>query len=449
MTGTFYQVRTPAGLSRPYSVGNLRRKRDHGYVENSAACTHDGGETWTTIELLLAQYASHREGRSDDRQAADASAIQPQDSVLAEMRRRESDESSADSAASSVTMQRPGRSQIARSPVEDTDYMSGPQAASAALHAASQRRADKRKADQEGAVSDKVAPRDASVRSQLLSAVLGGSIAAILTTAMVLFRERQALKQNVDSFTALVQQELGRSPDGSISVMSVEELSARSRLMAAQLNRMAEELALEGLQIPANSITAADKKNRSGLLPYRQSSDITADEAELKLLSHQYTDLVRSKGADGREMNIETVELFSRRIARMMALVGIAPNRTTAVSNLAERTKILYLLQLHNTSSQDNSRHNTGRKILLTSSNAGLAKLYPDFAIGDVRFSDLLDLTEPEERAALALVRYWYHRSASRAAADEWLRLAIRDLPKEVIGSTERSIQEADNIEHR
>ena len=233
--------------------------------------------------------------------------------------------------------------------------------------------------------------------------------------------------------------------------MTPEELSAHVQIMGVQLRHVARKVSVDVDTAPIYAVLETLSRRKLPLLAYSPSPSGNELQAEVETLLRQYAKLVQAQGADGRKLDRKTVDLYSQRVARMMELVGTSnADRIEAVHDLAENTKLLYLLQLNYARSKDSSLNESARQTVLQASNRGLEKLFAEFATGDMRYMDVFLAAEPEEQRELILIRYWCHRIGSVTAANTWLnqmnKLASSD--SDDGASILASIAEVDAIEN-
>ncbi len=82
MAEASYRVQTMQGLSKHYSLDELRKRKADGLVDDAAKCTPDDGDTWSPLGMLLSTYPEsgdqqHRAARNS-RHKAQRSRKQPE-----------------------------------------------------------------------------------------------------------------------------------------------------------------------------------------------------------------------------------------------------------------------------------------------------------------------------------------------------------------------------------
>ncbi|MEQ9407147.1 MAG: hypothetical protein RIK87_05450 [Fuerstiella sp.] len=447
MTQKRYQIRTKAGLSKPYTIDRLREKVASGFLPQSAGCTGDAGATFRPIAELLDQ-----ETASSDQLPETYSIPEPEPAARGTGR-------------AGLRLPEPGPP-VTES-VPETGLSAVAQAAAAALEMEERQRSDNRSAAEKspppaevptGRTPEpdlKTEQADAATepRRRRWPAVVIGAGMMSCGFLMWWFTYGGG-PTNIAGEFPLRSFESG----GSEEPLSLEALSARTQIMAIQLSRLnkavlhedvpLEELPLTDLELPALDLAEHSSFARLPMVPFTPRALTVEQQAAADDLLSRYAKLVREKSPDGRQLDAGTVDLYTDHLSRLMSLVDSnGPDRAAAVRELAELVKVMYLLQRFYTTSDEPDLRQQGLKTLMTATNAGLNRLYVELATGDMRFSEVFQRAEPAERAQLALVRYWYHRAVNEETASQWLDDVLKLVNRNQHATIQKSIAEIDGVE--
>ncbi|MEZ6126883.1 MAG: hypothetical protein R3C49_27515 [Planctomycetaceae bacterium] len=560
-----FRIETADGLSKPYGLASLRRKRDRGAVRNSTRCTPDDGATWHTVGSLLTggsltpeegsvqplvekpstapPRTSSRPSRlkairrpersssqdanvADDRADGSTAVSVPADAALLPL----SEEHQPTDSLADILMPDLGRPEPASGenpsigltegspllplnsrPTVPAHQMPQPMAIPETYQipdpvpATSERIAGLRIPPPESITAPKPLGPPPVVRSRAVSAAAAAALQAAeqaehspvvlpahrpspgrfvpaddddelsdsdldtVTTS----RSSGASGARVVGLVVLVTTavaavgfigwwflghdrpptlaELGvRVPEDAsgMEVLTLEELTARSRIMSMQLNRIARAVSTEDQTLTQQlaEISEVEATASAGmqipLVPYVRRSETDSETASRQDLLSRYSRLVQQKGPDGRQLDRSSVDIYSGYLQQVMQITAAtAPTRAAAVLELSEYSKLLYLLQLYDLRSGNVEQNRKARQLLLTTTNQGIAELYPEFAAQDLSFYDIYRLAEQPERTGLLLTRYWYHRAADRNAANRWLEGMQADLDQSQLSALECLIE--------
>lgn len=434
-----YQVELDGRLSKPYSIDRLRAFREQGKIDDRSTCTADRGETWSTLAAVLSD--DHTDSTTSD--VARRLKPAPMVGVSKESGGLHSSSSGVDHEAmlSEITaldgkvtaeemFQRRGRNApTGRELTPPPEHASSSSVASVPeleVHSDSSQAALvalKRVQKKRGTNSDEVLLGSHSGVAVSLSTIrpllAGGLAGAIAGMAAALIGGQMLLKAPVahaiDPASALLQQ-ADRGP------LSNREITAHLQVLSAQLKHVAEQSTADLSHIPVPEsfelLTRPPVPLQTWKPPQRSPRSIAAAEESFR----QYVDLVRKKGPDGRQLNTTTVENFSDRMAELMIMPGeTGSSRADAARDLAEKTKLLYLLQLGNLRSDDPRIRASGITTLVNAADAGLRTLFTEFLTHDMSLQMILESATPVERNELLLIRYWCYRAANPAGAKQWL----------------------------
>ena len=470
-----FQVQTQQGLSKSYSVTELKRKRELGIVTDRSRCTPDRGQTWIRLGKILAdadgpnpvRSRAHKLNSGDQFPAQ----VEPFSSVSSEPAESELVTDSGEDGSSYRLKPHPQFDAVP-TPQPSGSRSHSPQwpppridagmsrlalAAAAALKAeedaAAQRNslpAERRDAEMtdEDADADDEDVDFSPPRSALTQVMTVGVVLAGLSSVGLLFWWHFSGK-GPPSLADMGYRNMEVSAANPGEAMSMEELSARVQIMAYQIGRLNKAVPESDTDLQPD-VTAPMLSDlvRVPLVPFA-AREFSADEQKnADDLMSRYALLVRQKGPDGRELDASSVELYSRYLRQLITGVdGKADNRAAAVHELAELTKLLYLLQLKNTRSPDPELRRRGGASILEAANEGLSLLYSEFAAGDLNFNDLFRSCDRDEKPSLLLIRYWYYRSFNKSTADQWLQSMLPLVDAGDHGSVNASVREVDAIE--
>ncbi len=233
--------------------------------------------------------------------------------------------------------------------------------------------------------------------------------------------------------------------------VTVEELHARTQILGVQVGRITRALTL--LDGPESTEELRDLPPqpiilRMPLLPFRQRT--LSDEQQVKVEDYRarYAQLIQDKGPDGRKLDDASV---TRAFSYLKYIIDAAdtkePDRVTALFELSEWVKLVYLLELGRLNAAGSDLRQKAVDEILASSNAGLSLLYSELKTGDMRFIDVFERSVAAEQSRLLLTRYWYHRAVNRTAADQWLPAVLKLVDESDHAFVQDSIAEVDRID--
>lgn len=227
---------------------------------------------------------------------------------------------------------------------------------------------------------------------------------------------------------------------------SLEELNARTQILGVRIGQIQRAIGsqdtIEDLDIPELPSTP-----RLPLVPFHQRP-LTAEEQRLAENHLQkYGNLVQ-RSADGRKHEDATIRTHTQYLKDLVALTnGRSSSRSDALHEVAEFTKLIYLLQLKHIHSKNADRRAEAETHILEAGDIGLSKLYSEVRTGDMRFAEVLERESPAEQSRLLLVRYWHHRSVDRTSANAWLQASLKIIDEDHHAYVNSSIAEVNRIE--
>ena len=456
MTEPKYQVQIAEGLSKAYEAHKLRWLRDREQIDDEAACTPDGGKTWVELASILASDSSHSSVVAADQSAKLSNAIHrpstvpdphvddkpdlPPKMTAQEMFERRG--------RHSPTRPTPARPPLPR-PAPSSPDKSTPENQSDATHAANvalktirrQEEAQRRGSESDSSASNTRAENRTrfSFLRPMAAGALGGLIAAVIAYCFV------PADSVPDSHSVEMNNLLS---DESFQTMTPAELTARVHILGVQLNHVASETSVDMDTVAIPTALRLRDLPSVPLLPYVPPARTPEQALELKTMFEQYARLVRTQGADGRKMDSATVTRFTERLAKMIASPGtLKSTRAEAAHDIAEKCKLLYLLQLSNTRSADPARQQIGRAALFDAANAGLGTLFAEFSAQDLGYINIYSAADADVQPELILIRYWCHRCTDIASANVWMNQMLRLCKDEHIAYVKDSVKEVDGIE--
>ena len=230
--------------------------------------------------------------------------------------------------------------------------------------------------------------------------------------------------------------------------VTIDELNARTQILGVQVGRITRALTLqEGNETPVE-LPELPQTPKMPLVPFQQnilSSELQAKNEDYR---NRYAQLIKDKGPDGRKIDEATI---ARTIGYLNNIIAVSnsngPDRTSALFELSEWVKLLYLLELGRLSDGDVAKRQLAINELLTASNTGMAACYSELLTGDMRFVDVVERSDSPEQARLLLTRYWYHRAVNRTAADQWLQETLKLVDASEHSFVRNSIDEVNQIE--
>ena len=430
------------GLSKAYGLDKLRQLREGGHLDDDAQCTGDSGQSWVSLADLLSTGASDVTvpvsvpKRPVDAGQSESSAGSSHIHEISELRDRLTAEEMFERRGRlSPTSRRPDLREPSSRPtptkVKDNRSDSSHAAADAL-------RTIRKSANESSTSTDSPLPRVEKQSGQTLILLVTGVLGGLIGGGSVAVLASLLSGNNLSPIVT----------DNSFEPMSVAELTAQVRVMGVQLKHVARAASVDIQNVPIPTRLQANGTPKVVLIPYIPRTPTTEQRDTMNEIIRQYGKLIRTDGPDGRKMSSQTVDLFSERLSTLMAWPGSpTSSRAEAANDLVEKCKLLYLLQLHNTRSDDPERQDKGRRILLEATDQGLSKLFPEFATHDLRFMEIFKAAVPDVQRELMLIRYWYYRSLNGRAADEWLERMQKISHEDHQTYVNESIIEVDNIE--
>ena len=230
--------------------------------------------------------------------------------------------------------------------------------------------------------------------------------------------------------------------------VTIDELNARTQILGVQVGRITRALTLqEGQETPVE-LPELPQTPRMPLVPFQQvilSSELQAKNEDYR---NRYAQLIKDKGPDGRKIDEATI---ARTIGYLKNIIADSnskgPDRTSALFELSEWVKLLYLLELGRLSNGDFEKRQLAISEILNASNTGMAACYSELLTGDMRFVDVVERSNSPEQARLLLTRYWYHRAVDRKTADQWLQENLKLIDVSEHSFVRNSIDEVNQIE--
>ena len=236
--------------------------------------------------------------------------------------------------------------------------------------------------------------------------------------------------------------------------VTLEEVHARTQILGVQVSRISKALMeLSGTDNSSETTTVnipelPDSTPALPFVPFARRRLSTDEQAIVDNARDRYTQLVKTSGPDGRQLDEATVSLHTGHLALLASAVdATSVTREQALFELSEWVKLTYLLQLKHFSSPDSSVRSAASTRILNCGNVGLQQVYAEIAAGDMRFNEVFGAAESSEKPGLLLIRYWYHRSHNRTTADNWLTAVMETIDAEQHEAIRNSIAEVDAIE--
>lgn len=231
--------------------------------------------------------------------------------------------------------------------------------------------------------------------------------------------------------------------------VTVEALDARTQILGLQVGRITRAILEQSdttkeIELPELPVI----EQKMPLVAYRPHELSPEMSAKIDDYRSRYTRLVQDKGPDGRKLDEATVANhynYLKPLANAANCQG--PERLVALHELAEWTKLIYLLELGRLRSEQSNLQQKAVQEILSASNEGLAAIYPELLAGDMRFVDVFERSDTDEQSKLTLIRYWYHRAVDRNAADAWRDSVLAVVDDVDYESVKASIAEVDAIE--
>lgn len=467
MTEPKYQVQIAEGLSRAYDAQKLRLLRDREQIDDGSACTPDGGKTWLTLGSLLATSGSQSTVVAADHSSQRSSAIDRSSTAAApqvdgmsdlprtmpaeEMFERRGRHSPTRPVAARPPLPEPASTRPSDSTTEAGANRS--QAAEVALRTIRrQKQVAVQRRDSANDSSALNATAENRTRSSFLMPMAAGALGGLIVAAILFsFLSANSMPDSHSAVLASVLSGKDLAPvvnDVNFQTMTPAELTARIRILGIQLNHVARGSSVDVDTVAIPAALTQNQQESAPLLPYLPPARSTEQKSELKAMFEQYARLVRTEGADGRKMDPGTVTRFTDRLTKLIASPGTSEStRAEAAHDVAEKCKLLYLLQLSNTRSADLARQQTGRATLFDAANAGLGALFAEFAAQDMGYMNIFSAAHPDVQPELILIRYWCHRCTDIASADEWMEQMLRLCKDDHKAYVNESIIEVDGIE--
>ena len=470
LTKAAYKVSLKKGLSKAYTLEKLRRARDAGQVTDLDLCTADEGENFYKLGELLS-YAEALAVQSAVQEQPDETStdsdmeksvygfqpvFEPQDPSLRSSASSVQSSRSAVQSGSMVHERSAVRSAVAgpTQSSDDSSYLGGPAAAEDALNSALIRRRKAREAAERSSVTE-AADFIGDIGSpiggnntyrSLLAGCAGGMLTALLCAAAWF---AVGPKSDSELVLASVFKNADVAPvvnDSKFEPMSLDELSVRVRIMNAQLKQVAKSASVNVEAVTASNLEALSRR-KIELLPFLPVRLGSKDRSELDRIFEQYVELVQANGPDGRNIDPQTVDLFSERLIQLISQPGNnGDSRKEAAHDAGEKCKLLYLLQLGKLKSKSLARQLEAQTTMQTAVRAAIDRLYLECAAGDATFQDVFEAAPAEEQQELLLIRYWYYRSVDPTTASSWIKGLLQENAEVSAGEVNSSIAEVDAI---
>lgn len=467
------------GLSRAYSIGRLKAFREDGKISDDFSCTPDSGESWISVGAVLASNPDVPAAKSAVAATSGASSSSvsaaPAGSGVAAAPAAASASSQASSDASSIAeheamrseilalegkvtaedmFQRRGRnsptgreltpapenvsSQSAAALPELEKNSNSSQAALVAL-----KRARKRKAEGDATPGQDTPPQPrSSVLLPLGLGTLAGAVSGLLVAIVGMpLMAPTPTTNTVEPAASLVKR-------ADLATMTNRELTAHLQVLSAQLKYIAEQSStdLSGMPIPESFNVLS--RPPVPLQPYVAVGRTNKSDIEATNTFSKYVALVRAEGPDGRKLSEGTVETFTARLRDLMMMPGrMDSTRPEAARDLAEKTKLLYLLQLGNLRSAEAAKRVQSVATIADATESGLRALFAEFVTNDMSFDLILLSASAAERTELILIRYWCYRAANPVGATQWLKRVTANFDDLNLAYISQAIAEVDEME--
>ena len=498
MAATTWQVLVGKKLSKHYTIEQLKLKNQTGAVSATTTCTDDNGATFTPLSKLLKDVDSHlaaqtslRSGNGIRKHARAAGLRQTSTEILSDIdspivsgTNQPSQSGSADAILANLystsvaavansddpTATEQDDAEVYRIPATppvreflDPKPSAVAQAAARALQVGQQQSQDTQDelnsllptiptptAGAKHSSSEQPGPVKTSSRS-LRPLIAITVITGFIASAVLAWWFQGA--SGPPTFEELTGGAVAINDFRSDTPITIEELHARTQILGVQVGRLTRAVtALDGadvqIELVEPSVQPQSLSAKLPLLPFRQRMLTVEQQAKVEEFLSRYTQLIQDKGPDGRNLDDASVaRTFTYLNYIIHAADSKGPERVTALFELSEWVKLVYLLELGRLKDGTSDQKQKAVADLLNSSNAGLEMLYPELQSGDMRFVDVFERSEAPEQSKLLLTRYWYHRALNRTAADLWLGNALNQIDESEHSTVKASIAEVDHIE--